>query len=88
MHTSRQRVQLDERPLVEQGVDAFARGELALGVHLVHRGFADRVQRLLGALAQFGELARGGVDVDVVVGLRLDMAVDVSLGSARHGCRS
>ena len=83
-----QRVELDERPLVEQGIDALARGQLALGVHLVDRGLADRVQRLLGPLAQFGELARGGVDVDVVLGFRFHMAFGVSLGSARHGCRS
>ena len=77
-----QRVELDERPLVEQGVDALAGGQLALGVHLVDRGLANRVQGLLGPLAQFGELARGGVDVDVVLVLRFD----VSLGSACHGC--
>ena len=37
---------------------------------------------LLGAPAQIGELARGGVNVDMVLGLRLDRG----LGS--HGCRS
>ena len=79
-----QRVELDERPLVQQRVDALAGGQLALGVHLLDGGLTDRVQRLLGALAQIGELARGGVDVDGVLGLRLD----AGLGSARHGNRS
>ena len=79
-----QRVELDERSLVQQGVNALARSQFALFVHLFDGGLADRVQRLFAALTQFGELARGGVDVDLVVGLGLD----VSLGSARHGSRS
>ena len=81
-----QRVEFDERSLVQQGVDALARGQLALGVHLVDGGFTDRVQRLLGPLAQFGELARGGVDVDIVFGFGFHMGI--GLGGARHGCRS
>ncbi len=77
-------VEFDERSLVQQGVDALARSELALFVHLLHGGFTHRVQRLFAPLAQFGEFARGGVDVDLVLGLGLDR----SLGGARHGCRS
>jgi len=64
-----QRVELDERPLVEQGEDALAGGQLALGVHLLHRGLTDRMQRLLGATLEVGELAGGGVDVDDVLAL-------------------
>ena len=63
-----QRVEFDERTLVEQRQDALAGGELALGVHLLDRGLADRVQRLLGPLAQVGQLAGGGVDIDRVLG--------------------
>ena len=77
-----QRVEFDERSLVQQGVDALARGQLALLVHLVDGGHTHRVQGLLAPLAQFGELARGGVNVDIVLGLRLDRGV----GS--HGCQS
>ena len=62
-----QRVELDERILVQQREDALAGGQLALGVDLLDRRLADRVQRLLGALAQIGELARRGVDVDGVL---------------------
>ena len=78
-----QRIQLDERPLVQQRVDPLAGGELALGVHLLHRGLTDRVQRLLGAPAQIGQLARGGVDVDGVLGGGFRSVLGV-LGAARH----
>ncbi len=61
-----ERVEFDERILVEQCQDALPRGQLALGVSLLDRGLADRVQGLLGALAQIGQLARGGVDVGLV----------------------
>ena len=63
-----QRVELDEGALVEQRQDALAGGQLALGVHLLHGRLPDRVQRLLGPLAQIGQLARGGVDIDLVLG--------------------
>ena len=79
-----QRVEFDERSLVEQGVDALPGSEFALFVHLFHGGFTHRVQRLCAPLAQFGEFARSGVNVDLVLGLCLDR----SLGSARHGSRS
>ena len=62
-----QRVELDEGALVEQREDALAGGQLALGVHLLDRGLADRVQGLFGPLAQVGQLARGGVDIDLVL---------------------
>ena len=48
---------------------------------------ADRMQRLLGALAQIGQLARGGVDVDRVLGGRLGSMPGCVLGAARHGAR-
>ena len=62
-----QRVQLDERTLVEQREDALAGGQLALGVGLLDRCLADRVQGLFAALAQIGQLARGRVDIDLVL---------------------
>ena len=70
-----QRVELDERALVEQREDALAGGQLALGVDLLDRRLADRVQRLFGPLAQVGQLARGGVDVDLVLGGRFGRVV-------------
>ena len=72
-----QRVEFDERPLVQQRVDALPGGELAPGVHFLHGGLADGVQRLFGPQLQIRQLARGGVDVDLVAGGRL--------GNARHG---
>ena len=78
-----QRVQLDERTLVQQRVDALARGQLALGVHLLDRRLTDRVLGLLFAPAQIGELARGGVDVDGVLGGGFRSVLGV-LGAARH----
>ena len=74
-----QRVEFDERSLVQQRQDALSGGQLALGVDLLDRRLTDRVQRLLAALAQIGQLARGGVDVDLVLGGRF--------GNARHGAR-
>ena len=65
---SGQRVEFDERALVEQRVDPLARGQLALGVDLLDGGLADRMQRLLGTPAQIRQLAGGGVDVDGVLG--------------------
>ncbi len=79
----RQRVEFDERVLVQQGVDALAGGQLALGVHLVDGLFAHRVQRLFPALVQLGQLACGGVDVDGVLGGGLRGVV----GNACHGTR-
>ncbi len=82
-----QRVEFDEGVLVEQRQDALAGGQLALGVHLLDRLLADRVQRLLGALAQIGQLARGGVDVDRVLAGWLGRVVRGVFGTARHGRR-
>ena len=75
-----QRVELDERVLVQQRQDALAGGQLALGVHLLDRRLTDRVQRLFGPLAQIGQLARGGVDVDLVL-----CGGSAGVGNARHG---
>jgi hypothetical protein len=58
-------VELDERPLVEQGGDALARGHLALGVLLFHRARRAGVHGLVPAPLQVGDLARGGVDIEV-----------------------
>jgi hypothetical protein len=78
-----QRVEFDERALVEQGEDALPGGELALRVHLLDRGLADRVRSFLDPLAQVGELARGGVDIDLAVCRN----PGVRLGNTRHGIR-
>ena len=85
-----QRVEFDEGVLVQQRQDALAGGQLALGVHLLDRRLADRVQRLFGPPAQVGQLARGGVDVDLVLGgglglcsVTLVMGVDASSRRAR-----
>ena len=82
-----QRVELDEGVLVQQREDALAGGQLALGVDLLDRLLADRVQRFLDPLAQVGQLARGGVDVDLVLGGGLGRVVRGVLGTARHGGR-
>jgi hypothetical protein len=74
-----QRVQFDERVLVEQGEDALAGGQLALGVNLLDGLLADRVQCFLGAPAQIRQLPRRGVDVDRVLGGWLGRVVAVSL---------
>ena len=75
-----QRVEFDERALVQQREDALTGGQLALGVNLLHGRLADRVQRFFGALAQIGQLARGGVDVDLVLARGLDRLI----ANARH----
>ena len=80
-----QRVELDEGILVQQRQDAFPGGELAFGVHLLHGGLTDWVQRLFGALAQISKLPGGGVDVDLVLGGWLSHAgheVMVSAGNS------
>ena len=51
-----QRVEFDERVLVEQRVDALAGGQLALGVHLLDGGLTDRMQRLFGRLRSSASL--------------------------------
>ncbi len=79
-----QRVEFDERPLVEQRENSFAGRQFALGMHLLDGGLADGMQRLLGPLAQLGELAGGGVDVDRVLSGRFRVVI----GNARHGCRA
>ena len=68
---ARQTVEFDEGILIEQGQDALAGGQLALGVGFLDRGLADRMQRLFGALTQIGQLAGRGVDI--------------RFGNARHG---
>ena len=68
---ARQTVELHEGTLVEQGQDAFPRGQLAFGVGFLDCGLAHRMQRLLGALAQIGQFACS--------------RVDVRFGNARHG---
>jgi hypothetical protein len=50
-----------------------------LACTFLDRRLTDRVQRLVGALAEVGQLAGGGVDVDLVFGRRF--------GNARHGPR-
>ena len=52
-------VELDERAVVEQLVDALAGGLLALGVLLLDRGLAARGHGLVVALLEVGELAGG-----------------------------
>ena len=61
-----QLVELDEGALVEEQLDALAGGLAALGVLLLDRLRAARVHRLVEATVQVRQLARGGVDVDVV----------------------
>lgn len=75
-----QRVEFDERALVQQRQDALTGGQLALGVDLLDRRLSDRVQRLFGALAKIGQLACGGVDVDLVLARGLDRLI----ANARH----
>ena len=75
----RQGVEFDEGILVEQGQDPFAGGQLALGVGLLDGGFADRVQRLLGAPAQIGQLAGRRMNIR-----GRNIRLDVRIGR-RHG---
>ena len=82
-----QRVELDERVLVEQRQDALAGGQLALGVDLLDGLLTDRVQRLLVPPAQIGQLPRCGVNVGLVLGGWLGRVVRGVLGAARHGAR-
>jgi hypothetical protein len=58
-------VQLDERTLVEQGEDPLAGGHLALGVLLLDRARRAGVHRLVVAALQVGQLAGGGVRVEI-----------------------
>jgi hypothetical protein len=69
---ARERVEFDERVLVQQRENALARGQLALGVDLLDRRLTDRVQCLFGTPAQVGQLARGGVNVDLMRARGLD----------------
>src|SRR5262249_61444128 len=66
---ARELVELCERAGIEQVVDAFPRGHLALGVLALHRPLRSGVNRLGAPLLKVGELARGGVDVDRLVAL-------------------
>ncbi len=66
-----QTIQLNEGILIQQGQDPLAGGQLAFGVGFLDRGLAHRMQRLLGALTQIGQLA----------GRRMD----IRFGNARHG---
>jgi hypothetical protein len=56
-------VQLRETPLVQQEIDPFAGGQLALRVLLLHRPLRARVRRLRGAALEVRDLPRGRVDV-------------------------
>ncbi|GAB3207720.1 hypothetical protein GCM10027262_22190 [Nocardia tengchongensis] len=58
-----ERVEFDERALVQQGEDALTRGHLALGVDLVDRGLTHRVLGFFQPIAQVSQLAGGGVDI-------------------------
>ncbi|GAA5067950.1 hypothetical protein GCM10023318_57820 [Nocardia callitridis] len=58
-----QGVEFDERALVQQRQNAFAGGELALGVHLVDRGLTHRVLCLFQPIPQISQLPGGGVDI-------------------------
>ena len=60
-------VELDERAVVEQGVDALASGLLALGVLLRDRGLAARGDGLVVAHLEVGELAGGRVEIGLLV---------------------
>ena len=61
-------VDLDEGALVEKPLDPFAGRELATGVLLVHSTRRAGMDGFVEALVEVGQLARGGVDVDVVSG--------------------
>lgn len=56
-------VEFDERALVEERGDAFAGGELALGVHLLHSRLAHGLLGLGLAGGELGQLSGSGVDV-------------------------
>ena len=64
----RELVELDEGALVEEHLDALARGPAALGVLLLDRLLRAGVHRLVEAPLQVRELARGRVDVDLRLG--------------------
>lgn len=53
-------------------------------MHLLDRGLTDRVQSLLGPTFEVGELARGGVDVDDMLGLRLYVGLTGVLSNTGH----
>ena len=59
-------VELDEGALVEELLDALAGGHLALGVLLLDRLGRARVDGLVDAPVEVGQLALGRVDVDVL----------------------
>ena len=59
-------VQLDERALVEQQFDPLTGRQLALGVLLLDGARGAGVRRLVDTALQVRELARGGVDVDLL----------------------
>ena len=59
-------VELDERALVEEQLDPLAGGLAALGVLLLDRLGRAGVHGLVEAALEVGELAGGGVDVDVL----------------------
>ncbi|CKS90716.1 Uncharacterised protein [Mycobacterium tuberculosis] len=81
-----QRVQLDERILIQQRVDTLASRQLALGVYFFDGILTDGVQRLFPAFVQLRQLARGGVDVDGVLGGPL-CGMSRAVGNACHGSR-
>ena len=61
-----QLVELDEGALVEEHLDPLAGGLAALGVLLLDRLGRAGVHRLVEPPVEVGQLARGGVDVDVL----------------------
>ena len=65
-----QLVELDERALVEEQLDPLAGGLAALGVLLLDRLRRAGVHRLVEPPVEVGQLARGGVGVDVLGDVR------------------
>ena len=65
-----QLVELDEGALVEEHLDPLAGGLAALGVLLLDRLRRAGVHRLVEAAVEVGQLARGGVGVDVLGDVR------------------
>ncbi len=59
-------VELDERAVVEEVLDALARGPLALGVLLLDRLGRAGVHRLVDTTIEIGQLSGRRVDVDVL----------------------
>ena len=78
-------VHLDERALVEQQLEALAGGLLAAGVLLLDGALGAGVGDLGDPALEVGQLARGGVDVDVRVGVR-DVGAADGADQRRNRC--